>query len=428
MPATAEAPSRNGDGPKREAVRYREAVKAKMKKYEVGPGGVAQRVTPKETEVDQFLLECQLYELEPLAGQIYAVWENGVMRAVTTIDGLRSLAERTGLYAGQGDPEWCDQDGNWTDYWAGEDVPLAARVRVSRKDSEVSTTGTANWHDFAPQGDAGADALWNKTSGKPAHMLSIRSEALALRKAFPAQLSGLYTAEELGISLAAIGGGEEPGEGPSAVAHDVPASAGPPPPAPAPAPPPSAPAAPPAPPAAAPPPPAPAPAASAPPAEPEDEGPAVIVDDAAEQPSGAPARPAAKRTLSEALASGEYQRLRGELTEALFGQMPDRLTDEQSEVLAAALAEAEEAGITPVELERLCKVALNEGKDNVEVRSRALLEWISERHQKAEAEATAAAERAAVLPPEATAPPAAAEEPSETPSLLDADPGPEASE
>ncbi|WP_129924271.1 hypothetical protein, partial [Staphylococcus pseudintermedius] len=118
----------------------------------------------------------------------------------------------------------------------------------------------------------------------------------------------------------------------------------------------------------------------------------MIVDDAGEQPSGAPARPAAKRTLAEAPVSGEYQRPRGELTEALFDQMPDRLTDEQSEVLAATLAEAEEAGITPVELERLCRVALTEGKDNVEVRSRALLEWISQRHQKAEAEAAAAAE------------------------------------
>lgn len=153
----------------------------------------------------------------------------------------------------------------------------------------------------------------------------------------------------------------------------------------------------------------------------------MIVDDAAEQPSGAPARPAAKRTLVEALASGEYERLRGELTEALFDQLPDRLTDEQSEVLAAALVEAEEAGITPVELERLCKVALTEGKGNVEVRSRALLEWISERHRKAETEAAAAAEGAAVLPPEATTPPAAAERPSETPSLLDDDPGPEVS-
>ena len=418
MSQTAEAPSRNGDGAKHDALRYREAVKATMKKYEVGPGGGARRVTPEEKEVDQFLLECRLRNLEPLAGQIYAVWENGTMQAVATIDGMRLVAERTGLYDGQGDPEWCDAEGNWTDYWSGEDTPIAARVRVHRKGTKVPTTGTANWYDFAPQGDAGADALWNKQGGKPAHMLSIRAEALALRKAFPAELSGLYTPEELGISLSAIGGGEE-GESASPVALDVPLAPG--------APPPSSPplaaatpaAVPPAPPTAAPP-----PAAVEGPGE---QGPAVIVDDAEGQPSGAPARPQAKRTLAEALACGEYGRLRGELTEALFDQMPDRLTDEQSEKLAAALAEAEEAGITPVELERLCKVALKDGKGNVEVRSQALLEWISERHQKAEA----AAERAAALPEAAqaeapgAAPEAAAEEPSETPSLLDADPGPE---
>jgi hypothetical protein len=107
---------------------------------------------------------------------------------------MRTLAERTGRSDGQGDPEWCDAEGNWTDYWAGEDTPIAARVRVHRKGTKVPTTGTANWRDFAPQGDAGADSLWNKVGGKPAHMLSIRAEALALRKAFPSQLSGLYTA------------------------------------------------------------------------------------------------------------------------------------------------------------------------------------------------------------------------------------------
>jgi phage recombination protein Bet len=398
MSALAEAPSRNGNGPKLDTNRYREAVKATMKKYEIDNGGTRCRVTPSDADVDQFLLECQIYGLEPLAGQIYAVWENGVMRAVTTIDGLRVLAERTKRYDGQNDPEWCDKEGNWTDFWAGEEEPLAARVRVHKKGTKVPTTGTANWHDFAPQGNAGADSLWSMSGGKPAHMLSIRAEALALRKAFPSELSGLYTAEELGISLAAIGTGTEEPQSPAA-ATDVPAVPSPPRPA-SPVPPPSS-------------------------AAPE-EAPAVIADAAAEEPSGALARPQAKRTLAEALASGEYLRLRGELTEALFDQLPDRLTDEQSEILAAALAEAEEAGITPVELERLCKVALKEGKGNVEVRSQAFLEWISERRQKAEDEAESAAGEQSSMGLEAAEPePHPAAEPSQSPSLLDADPGPE---
>ncbi|HEX7244097.1 MAG TPA: recombinase RecT [Solirubrobacterales bacterium] len=371
MSAIAEAPSRNGDGPKHDAVRYREAVKATMKKYEAGPDGAGRRVAPEEHEVDQFLFECRLYGLEPLAGQIYAVWENGSMRAVATIDGMRLLAERTGLYEGQSDPEWCDAEGNWTDYWSGGGVPAAARVRVHRKGAKVPTTGTANWDDFAPQGEVGADSLWDKESGKPAHMLSIRAETLALRKAFPAQLSGLYTAEELGISLTAIGGGTEPSSSAPPVAGDVPPSPVAPPPA-----------------ASAPPSPLPVSSPGTPPTTSEGEVPAVLVDEAAEQPSGPPARPAAKRTLADALESGEYRRLRGELAEALFGQLPDRLTDEQSEDLAAVLCEAEGAGITPVELERNCKVALRDGKDNLEDRSRALREWIAERRRKAEAEHT----------------------------------------
>lgn len=396
MNAVADAPSRNGDDPKLDADTYREAVKARMKKYEEGPDGSRRRVAPSEAEVDRFLLECRIYGLEPLAGQIYAAWEDGVMRAVTTIDGLRVLAERTGRYDGQNDPEWCDKDGSWADYWSGGAEPLAARVRVHKKGTKVPTTGTANWCDFAPQGEAGEGSLWSVSGGKPSHMLSIRAEALALRKAFPSELSGLYTAEELGISLAAIGAGDE---GPSSPPAAVEAPAAPS-----------------------------APRSESPVAPPVpaggEAGPAVIVDAAAGQPSGAPARPQAKRTLAEALASGDYEKLRGELTEALFDQLPDRLSDEQSEILAAALAEAEGAGVTPVELEHNCKVALKKGKGKVEARSQALLEWISERRRKAEApQAPAATEPIESQPP---AQPAA--EPGQGGSLLDADPGPEGRE
>ena len=408
MSAIAEAPSRNGNGPKPDAVAYREAVKARMKKYE-GSAGSRRKVAPSEAEVDQFLAECQAYQLDPLAGQIYASWEDGAMRAVTTVDGLRALAERTGRYDGQNDPEWCDKDGNWTDYWPGEEKPLAARVRVHKKGAKVPTTGTANWCDFAPT-DVVEGSMWSTTGGKPAHMLSIRAEALALRKAFPAELSGLYTVEELGISLAAIGaGGAESSGDPAAAAVDVPSSPSAPMPV-APTP----------------------PAASTPPPSPavEREGPAVIVDPAAEQPSGAPARPQAKRNLAEVLASSEYEKLRGELTEMLFDQLPDRLTDEQSESLGALLVEVEEAGITPVELGRFCKVALREGKGDVEARSQAFQEWIAERRGKADVGAEAGSTDAAHAASEVGEPEAqdlpedpSATGPSQTPSLLDADEG-----
>jgi RecT family len=400
MGVTAEVPSQNGNGPKLDVERYRNAVKATMKKRDPA---LKTRVDPTEEEVDRFLMEAVLYGLEPLAGQIYASWEDGVMKAVTTIDGLRSLAERTGRYDGQSDPEWCDRAGNWTDYWAGEEAPLAARVRVHKKGTKVPTTGTANWHDFAPTGTVGADSLWNMGDGKPAHMLSIRAEALALRKAFPAELSGLYTAEELGISVTAIGGDAE-ADPEHAVATDIPAG---------PSAPPTGGTAPPPP----PPPPPPGPAG-------EEQGPAVLVDPPTEQPSGAPARPQAKRTLAKSLASGDYERLRGDLTAALFDQMPDRFTDEQSTILAGALADAEAAGITPYELERVCKVALREAEGHVETRARGILEWIGERLHKAEGDPErVVADQGSEVSGESDSESQPAGESSETPSLLDADPG-----
>jgi hypothetical protein len=364
MNTTAEHASRNGDGQRQDAARYRAAVKATMRKREAGHDGIFRRVDPTEEEVDRFLMEAALYGLEPLAGQIYASWDDGVMRAVTTIDGLRALSVRTGADDGQDDPEWCDVEGNWTDFWGGADHPTAARVRVYRKDTGRPFTGTANWSDFAPNNTDGSGAMWNEAGGMPAHMLSIRSEAIARRKAFPAELSGLYTVEELGIALPGAAEG-------SPAAVDVPAE-------------PVATPAPRMPQAdtdAAPPTQAPAPEPPAPGGEPA----GVIVDPPEGQPSGAPATPRSRQTLSEVLESADYGRARNELTEALFGTMPDRLTDDQTELLAGALREADSAGITASELERICRIACHDAPDRVDLRARAILAWITERARRAAA-------------------------------------------
>jgi hypothetical protein len=350
MSSTAELAKRNGEA-KIDPSRYRNAVKATMKKRDPSSNELT---APSDAEVDRFLMEAAIYGLEPLAGQIYATWEDGVMKTVAHIDGLRLLAERTEKYDGQDDPEWCDEDGVWTDYWAGKDHPLAARVRVHKKGTKVPTTGTANWHDFAPKSEVGAGALWSMSGGKPAHMLSIRAEALALRKAFPSELSGLYTAEELDISLAALDTSPATADSPSIS------------------------------------PPAVSPMGDG--AARSGEEPLVIVDPPGARPSVAPVRQESRRTLIEVLESGEYDKLRKELTEALFDQLPDRLTDEQTEQMASALREADEAGVTAVELERLCKVALRE--PNIEARAEALLDWIAERRKKADVEGSPPTERA----------------------------------
>jgi hypothetical protein len=104
------------------------------------------------------------------------------------IDGLRSIAERTGQLDGS-ETLWCGEDGQWTDVWLGSKPPAAAKTTIWRKGAGHPFTGVARFADYnAGQG------LWSKMG---ATMIAKCSEALALRKAFPADLSGVYSTDEM---------------------------------------------------------------------------------------------------------------------------------------------------------------------------------------------------------------------------------------
>lgn len=130
--------------------------------------------------------------LNPLLSQIWFVqrWDSQKNRMVwacqVSIDGLRAQAERTGLYAGQDEPEYeYEKDGT---------VKLA-RVKVYRKDWERPAVGVARWSEYAARKkDGSLTGMW---SSKPHIMIGKCAEALALRKAFPAEAAGLYTSEEM---------------------------------------------------------------------------------------------------------------------------------------------------------------------------------------------------------------------------------------
>lgn len=108
-----------------------------------------------------------------------------------TIDGFRSMAERTGELDGYEGPFWCGPDGVWFDVWLDSKVPpVAAKVTVYRKGRSRGTTAVARF-DAYNQGNP----IWNKMADL---MLSKCAESLALRKAFPAELGEFYTHEEMG--------------------------------------------------------------------------------------------------------------------------------------------------------------------------------------------------------------------------------------
>ena len=139
-------------------------------------------------ELRLFAYACQRTGLDPFSKQIYAIKRGGKMTIQAGIDGLRSIAERTGQLDGS-ETLWCGEDGVWTDVWLGSKPPAAAKTTIWRKGAGHPFTGVARFQDYnAGQG------LWSKMG---ATMIAKCSEALALRKAFPADLSGVYSTDEM---------------------------------------------------------------------------------------------------------------------------------------------------------------------------------------------------------------------------------------
>lgn len=163
---------------------------------------IKSQIAPKATdqELALFLYQCKRTGLDPMARQIYAIHRkqkdakgNYVekMTVQTSIDGFRVIAERSCDYAGQDEPifEKCETNGK-------ED--LYCKVTVYRFRGDVrypAAVGVAYWSEYAQKDFNGnLSQMWAKM---PRTMLAKVAEALALRKAYPQDLSGLYTGDEM---------------------------------------------------------------------------------------------------------------------------------------------------------------------------------------------------------------------------------------
>lgn len=150
-----------------------------------------------DDELKMFLIVATRAGLDPFTKQIHFVKRNVKQRdgsyveigtVQTGIDGYRSIAERSGKYGGS-------EDATFTFAKENDKTPASATVKVLKLmgDKIIEIKATAFWEEFFPSNEKLA-FMWKKM---PKLMLAKCAEALALRKAFPNVLSGIYTHEEM---------------------------------------------------------------------------------------------------------------------------------------------------------------------------------------------------------------------------------------
>jgi phage recombination protein Bet len=138
-----------------------------------------------DAELELYLYDCQRRGVHPLDRLIHFTKRGGKYTPITSIDFLRGRAHDTGEMAGSDDAVFTNTSLN---------QPGEARVTVYRltNGQRFAYQATARWSEYCPP--QGQDHMWRKF---PYLMLSKCAESLALRKAFPQQLGGLYVNEEL---------------------------------------------------------------------------------------------------------------------------------------------------------------------------------------------------------------------------------------
>jgi phage recombination protein Bet len=148
-----------------------------------------------DDELSLFLSTAKRLGLDITARQIFLVprWDSklrvNVMSIQTSIDGFRLIADRTGKYTPSREPSYTyDKNGNLES--------ATAYIKKLSGNEWHEVAATAFYDEYVQKNaDGKPNMIWGKM---PRLMLAKCAESLVLRRAFPADLSGLYTSDEMG--------------------------------------------------------------------------------------------------------------------------------------------------------------------------------------------------------------------------------------
>lgn len=138
-----------------------------------------------DAELQLFFFDCTRRGVHPLDKLIHPTKRNGKYTPITSIDMFRQRASESGEHMGTDDAVYTGEPGK-------PDFAASVTVYKHLRGEKCAFTATARWSEYFPGERQGF--MWQKM---PHLMLAKCAEALALRKAFPQQLHGLYTNEEM---------------------------------------------------------------------------------------------------------------------------------------------------------------------------------------------------------------------------------------
>lgn len=152
-------------------------------------------------DIEAFFHQAKRSGLDPFARQIYMIGRRSKQgnswvtkyTIQTSIDGFRVIRDRKKTFRGM-EEHWCGPDGVWREVWLEAGPPAAARITLYLDGFVKPVTAVARYDEYVPLKDNKPTGQWGKM---PALMTSKVAEALALRKAYPQDFSGLYTSDEM---------------------------------------------------------------------------------------------------------------------------------------------------------------------------------------------------------------------------------------
>lgn len=157
--------------------------------------GVIPNNTPP-AQIALFSNVCENLQLNPFTKEVYLVGYKDKYSIITSINGFRKIASRTGQYAGSDDPKYdLKSDGSFktaAELLAEGKKPMTCTVTVYRVVGSIRCpyTHTAVFKEF----EGGSYTQWPKM---PFQMIAKVAESFALRKAFGGEFEGLFVEEEI---------------------------------------------------------------------------------------------------------------------------------------------------------------------------------------------------------------------------------------